>query len=101
MTTKTAHNPYRILSAAHCWQGDGAVFSAYIGAFSLNPATDPVIKNPSSFGYSPEFRTAKRALMHPSYDSVTMEYDLMLLELDAPSNIAPIKVMNWPIIQTG
>ena len=58
----------------------------------MNPATDPVIKNPASFSHAPEFRKTKRALMHPSYNSVTMENDLMLLELDVPSIISPIKV---------
>ncbi|KAJ1455463.1 trypsin-like cysteine/serine peptidase domain-containing protein [Pelagophyceae sp. CCMP2097] len=78
-----------VLSAAHCVEGRLAPEEIIIGAWNLRDYRDEGVEE---FGWVPEKRGVSKYVMMPTYNKKKSYNDLVLLQLDAPSTLAPLRV---------
>jgi secreted trypsin-like serine protease len=80
-------SPQVILTAAHCVASQSGSFTAYVNAYdAYNQAGS-------------EIQSVVRGSIHPSYNSITREYDLAVLQLKAPVRSVTSTAVNgdyWP-----
>jgi hypothetical protein len=79
--------PQVILTAAHCVASQSGSFTAYVNAYDAYDQAGS------------EMQTVIRGSIHPSYNSITREYDLAVLQLKAPvRSVTPTPVNDayWP-----